>query len=760
MVTLAIGTVVSLVAACSGDSTNAGGSAALTPFPAPTAIPARTTSSEQFVGSEACSSCHAEQYGTWSTSTHGTAGGEPSASVVIAPFNGTPMRFRDGTVVPRRREGAFEFVVNQNGHDPLVLSVDGVIGGAHMLGGGTQGFVTRLEDGTVRFLAFDWSGTDQVWFCNTGSRLDNGWISITPELSLADCGDWPAVRTVGTLDRFANCQQCHGSQIETRLSTSLAAYETTYSTLQINCESCHGPGQEHVRRAALGQAELDADLGLTSLVGLQKDASLNVCFQCHALKDVIREDHLPGESLEDFFALKFPMLGDEPYTADSRIRTFAYQATHLSSACYLDGPMDCVSCHEPHGQGYWDTNRTPLSSPFDDGQCLSCHPSKKDFPQEHTFHPPESEGARCVSCHMPYLQHPEVGPEISFARSDHTIPVPRPEFDATLGIEGACVGCHSDQTPAQLQTQAEQWWGELRPHRPAVAGLLEPGTTDPAVAAASLLHPDARDPMAQFQGLARYMVETLAPDAAVVPPEALTALRGLAADPDLDVRALALAALHWVSGDDPAVRSDLVAALDGDDGRLRSRWRLALGFLGDHYRDSGDVTRALAGYNKAQEIAPNDPQILRALGLLHNQTGNFAAAQGAFQRSLDIEPAQPLTWVNLGVALSGLGDPAGANRAYQQALTLNPREPLAHFNIGNNALRGGDLEAAAQAYARAVEADPGLGMGHFNLARTLIQLGRIPEALPHARRAVEFQPDYDLARQMLSDLERAVGQGS
>ena len=46
--------------------------------------------------------------------------------------------------------------------------------------------------------------------------------------------------------------------------------------------------------------------------------------------------------------------------------------------------MDCVSCHEPHGQGYWDTDRRPLASPFDDGQCTSCHPSKMADIQAHT----------------------------------------------------------------------------------------------------------------------------------------------------------------------------------------------------------------------------------------------------------------------------------------------------------------------------------------------------------------------------------------
>ncbi len=44
------------------------------------------------------------------------------------------------------RDGAYEFVVQQDGFEETTYRVDGVIGGAHMLGGGTQGFVSRLND--------------------------------------------------------------------------------------------------------------------------------------------------------------------------------------------------------------------------------------------------------------------------------------------------------------------------------------------------------------------------------------------------------------------------------------------------------------------------------------------------------------------------------------------------------------------------------------------------------------------------------------
>jgi tetratricopeptide (TPR) repeat protein len=715
-------------------------------------------SRDDFVGAEACAGCHAAEYANWAGSTHGRAGGEPGPNVIIAPFDGRPIRFADAVVTPRIRAGTYEFVVRQDHFPEVIYRVDGVIGGAHMIGGGTQGFIGRQADGTERFLPWDWSGAEAAWFCNTGSRTNQGWEPINPEMRLADCGDWPPLRPIGTVDRFANCQECHGSQILTELDPG-SGYRTTYTTLQVNCESCHGPGRRHVELAGSGFAP-DGDVAIASLAYLDKDASLSVCFQCHALKDVLKEGYLPGEPLESYYALKFPVLGDQPYTTDGRPRTFAYQANHLSSACYLLGPMDCVSCHEPHAQEYWDTDRRPLADPFDDGQCTSCHPSKLLDVEAHTFHPAGSDGSKCVSCHMPYLQHPEVGEGVRFARSDHTIAIPRPVFDSDIGLESSCIQCHADRTPLELQRQVRSWWGDPKPHRPLVDGIAsEFRARNLEDAGALLLHPDEIDPLMQFQALSRLLTGYLRPDVTELPGQVEERLRALAEDPDLDVRALALASLHWTRGDDPAIRAQLVAALESTpaDEPLRGRWVLALGFLGDEARDRGDFASSQVAYAKALELRPGDPRILHALGQMHNRAGSFPLAIEAIRSSLAVDPEQPLAWANLGIALSSDGDPVGAREAFEEALRLNPFEAVAHFNLGNLHQRAGRLEDAAASYARAVEADPGLGLGHFELARTYIRLERYAEALPHARRAVEFMPDHQSSRQMLADLERALG---
>ena len=146
---------------------------------------------DDFVGSEACIECHEEQHDLWLGSTHQRAGGVPSPEIVIAPFDGQPIRFRDAVVFPSVTEdGAYIFTVEQGRRDPVVFRVDGVIGGGHMVGGGTQGFVSMFPDRKVRFLPFDFIREEAVWFCNSAGRF----VSITEQTSV-----WTG-RPIGSLE--------------------------------------------------------------------------------------------------------------------------------------------------------------------------------------------------------------------------------------------------------------------------------------------------------------------------------------------------------------------------------------------------------------------------------------------------------------------------------------------------------------------------------------------------------------------------------
>jgi len=69
----------------------------------------------------------------------------------------------------------------------------------------------------------------------------------------------------------------------------------------------------------------------------------------------------------------------------------------------------------------------------------------------------------------------------------------------------------------------------------------------------------------------------------------------------------------------------------------------------------------------------------------------------------------------------------------------------------------GPLAAAVPAYATsAVLVLVGLTM--FQTV-TSLDFARVEDALPHARRAVQFLRGHEPSRQMLADLERALGAG-
>lgn len=741
--------------------------------PSGTALPDGDSQSQvapRFAGADACRSCHEEQFAAWSASTHGTAGGPPGPETVIAPFDGPPIRFADAVIRPETDDrGEYVFVVERPGRPVTRYVVSGVVGGGHMAGGGTQGFVSDFPDGTVRFLPFDYSVDAEAWFCNTafvggfwvpgadraGLRADAGWQPITEAMRLTDCGDWPPVRILGTEKRFANCQNCHGSRVEAEYRPELLRYETRVSALKIDCESCHGPAADHVERAESGLLAASAELGLPALDTLDTDASLAVCFQCHALKRAV-STRLPadaegrGGSID--YSLGLPVIGDSPYLPDGRIRTFGYQQTHRSSACYLSGPMTCTDCHDPHSQGYRDPFGTALGGRFDDGQCTACHASKLANPEAHTFHPAESTGARCVSCHMPYLQHPELSDAIPYARSDHTIPIPRPGFDESAGLQSACAGCHQDRSAAELALQAAEWWGDLKPHREEVAALFAAeaggaGSAGRAEALEAVAGLDQRYALAKLMAIDAWVRSPAGGPDSVARATATRSLRHMARDPDLDVAAVAAAALH--------------ATLDGDPpesttARARARWAAALAQWAARAARSGGPADALPFLRRAQEVQPDDPETLTGLaaGLAANL--ELEEAVRIYQEALRRNPDDPVALVNLGLGLESLGREAEAEALYQRAVEARPVEALAHFNLGNARFRRGDLSGATEAYQTAVDLDPGLARAHYYMAISLVNTGRLQEALPALYNALEFEPGNEEARQILEQVEQAL----
>ena len=123
-----------------------------------------SVSFSDFVGSKPCQSCHPDIYEQWAGSTHAKAGGTPTKDRIIAPFNGKPMQFSDGTVYPEIKNGIYQFRIVDQNNTERVVKVEAVVGGGFMVGGGTQTFFGKYSDGSYRFLPFDYSRHESSWF--------------------------------------------------------------------------------------------------------------------------------------------------------------------------------------------------------------------------------------------------------------------------------------------------------------------------------------------------------------------------------------------------------------------------------------------------------------------------------------------------------------------------------------------------------------------------------------------------------------------
>jgi hypothetical protein len=631
---------------------------------------------EDFAGSLACAGCHATEYQLWKNSTHGQAGGLPGEVKIIARFDGQPLRFKDAVVTPLiTSQGEYRFVIEAQGQPVMEIPVKATVGGGHLYGGGTQTFFTEFPDGTLRFLPFDFIRDENLWFVQL--RKDNTWAPISEEISLkTDLANWPPHRVLGALPEFSNCQNCHGSQVIAQYNEKERRYETRFTTLQINCESCHGPGKRHIELMSSPAPETLEDIGMEPLVTLSKDQSLMVCFQCHATKDALREDYLPGQPLEDFFSIKLPMLAQSPFLTDGRVRSFDYQSNHLYSDCYLNGSMTCVDCHDPHSQNYRDFFGNPLPGKFANGQCTGCHASKAESPELHSRHRPESPGNLCVNCHIPFLQHQGLGKTLKFARSDHTIPIPRPAFDAQLGIENACQKCHRNKTIEWLQEKVREWYGDIKPHHSFIRNLLKAGQiADPKSAGQLLLNPAANHPMAQMDGLVAYIKQFMRPQMPFVDLELLEKLKAYALLDDLDLKSLALTALHLSFDHDPEVRAFLVkqlSGLGGKAGAVRNRWGIAADYFGSRWAAKGDYKNAIVCFQKSLEVKPGDSITLANLASAHANSGDLAAAIFTLETAARLKPQKASLHFQLAQFYVQNQQPAKAIRALEEGLQYAP----------------------------------------------------------------------------------------
>ncbi len=182
------------------------------------------------------------------------------------------------------------------------------------------------------------------------------------------------------------------------------------------------------------------------------------------------------------------LLAEGLYHPDGQIldEVFEY-GSFVQSKMFRMG-VRCTDCHDAH---------TLKLRKEGNGVCLQCHAAPAYDDARHHFHKKEwkgrpSEGALCVSCHMPKSPFMVV-----HMRADHSIRVPRPDLTKDIGVPNACSGCHEDKPLSWVSDAYDKWYGTARkPHYGSVLAAgrrARPGRESrPAAARRRPALPDAR----------------------------------------------------------------------------------------------------------------------------------------------------------------------------------------------------------------------------------------------------------------------------
>lgn len=100
--------------------------------------------------------------------------------------------------------------------------------------------------------------------------------------------------------------------------------------------------------------------------------------------------------------------------------------------------------------------------------------------------------------------------------------------------------------------------------------------------------------------------------------------------------------------------------------------------LGNDYFDTDQAQKAINAYGKALEIEPNDPNVLTDQGVMYRKMGWFDKAVANFEKANQLDPRHLQSLMNIGVVYStDLKQPDKAIAAWNKFLSVDSTSPTA-----------------------------------------------------------------------------------
>jgi Tfp pilus assembly protein PilF len=167
---------------------------------------------------------------------------------------------------------------------------------------------------------------------------------------------------------------------------------------------------------------------------------------------------------------------------------------------------------------------------------------------------------------------------------------------------------------------------------------------------------------------------------------------------------------------------------------------------GDLAATRGQPQQAAEQYAKALKGKPNDPAILKKLGLAQVQAGQMAAAVDTFRRYVKASDGSADAYGTLGYCQELAGNATDAEKTYQEGIAKHPKGALSRINYGLMLVRRNQVDAAVAQMSAVLEPHE----TNYNIASVYEQIGRRDLAQFYYRRALECKPGFTAAQQKLT----------
>ncbi len=251
------------------------------------------------------------------------------------------------------------------------------------------------------------------------------------------------------------CQTCHQQVYDNLAKTSMGILFLKHpqnATQRLGCETCHGPGTEHVNSGGKSFAGMVRfTQGTPTPASVQND----VCLKCHQKRERLFWAGSPHET-HGLTCAKCHTVHTGPGIAvKAQLARLTVEDTcatchkeqvraemRFSHHPLREGKMDCASCHNPHGT----TSEHLVRGLTNKELCFNCH---AQYRGPFIFqHPPVMED--CFNCHQPHGSNfPDLlkAPVERLCRECH-ITFHTPNFLAPnkprigIMVGGACLNCH------------------------------------------------------------------------------------------------------------------------------------------------------------------------------------------------------------------------------------------------------------------------------------------------------------------------------